>query len=59
MVGRAASLRRSIIIPVFNEHATIAEVLARVLAVDLDKQVIVVVDDGTSELSPAPTEAVN
>ena len=46
-------MRISIIIPVFNEQATIAEVLARVLAVDLDKQVIVVDDgstDGTSEL---------
>ena len=46
-------MRISIIIPVFNEQATIAEVLARVLAVDLDKQVIVDDDgstDGTSEL---------
>ena len=46
-------MRISIIIPVFNEHATITEVLARVLAVDLDKQVIVVDDgftDGTSAL---------
>ena len=46
-------MRISIIIPVFNEQPTIAEVLARVLAVDLDKQVIVVDDgstDGTSEL---------
>ena len=46
-------MRISIIIPVFNEQAVIAEVLARVLAVDLDKQVIVVDDgstDGTSEL---------
>ena len=45
-------MRISIIIPVFNEQATIAEVLARVMAVDLDKQVIVVDDgstDGTSE----------
>ena len=46
-------MRISIIIPVFNEHATIAEVLTRVLAVDLDKQIIVVDDgstDGTAEL---------
>ena len=41
-------MRISIIIPVFNEQATIAEVLARVLAVDLDKQVIVV-DDGSTD----------
>ena len=46
-------MRISVIIPVFNERATIAEVLARVLAVDLDKQIIVVDDgstDGTAEL---------
>ncbi len=46
-------MRISIIIPVFNEQAVIAEVLARVLAVDLDKQIIVVDDgstDGTYEL---------
>ena len=46
-------MRLSIIIPVFNEHATIAEVLARVLAVDVEKQIIVVDDgstDGTLEL---------
>ena len=46
-------MRISVIIPVFNERATIAEVLARVLAVDFDKQIIVVDDgstDGTAEL---------
>ena len=46
-------MRLSIIIPVFNERATIAEVLARVLAVDIEKQIIVVDDgstDGTFEL---------
>ena len=46
-------MRISVIIPVFNEQATIAEVLARVLAVDFDKQIIVVDDgstDGTAEL---------
>ena len=41
-------MRLSIIIPVFNEAATIAEVLSRVLVLDLDKQ-IVVVDDGSTD----------
>lgn len=41
-------MRLSIIVPVYNEAATIAEVLARVLALDLDKQ-LVVVDDGSSD----------
>ena len=43
-------MQLSIIVPVYNEAATIAEVLARVLAVDLDldKQ-IVVVDDGSTD----------
>ena len=46
-------MRLSIIVPVYNEQGTIVEVLARVLAVDLDKQLIVVDDgstDGTAEL---------
>ncbi len=47
------SLRLSIIVPVYNERDTIAEVLSRVLAVECDKQLIVVDDgstDGTAEL---------
>ena len=43
-----ADLRLSIIIPVYNERKTIAEVLARVLAVEGDKQ-LVVVDDGSTD----------
>jgi glycosyltransferase involved in cell wall biosynthesis len=46
----------SLIIPVFNEAATIGEVLARVDALELDKQMIVVDDgstDGTSEIVDA------
>jgi glycosyltransferase involved in cell wall biosynthesis len=42
----------SIIVPVYNERDTIHELLARVLAVDLDKELIVVDDgstDGTAE----------
>ena len=49
-------MRLSIIVPVYNECDTIAEVLAEVLAVDLEKQVIVVDDgstDGTTELLEA------
>ena len=41
-------MRLSIIVPVYNEAATIAEVLSRLLALDLDKQ-IVVVDDGSTD----------
>ena len=45
-------MRLSIIIPVYNERATIAEVLTRVQAVELDTDVVIVDDastDGTSE----------
>jgi len=41
-------LRLSVIIPVYNERGTVAELLARVLAVEVDKQVIVV-DDGSTD----------
>ena len=41
-------MRLSIVIPVFNERATILEVLDRVSAVDLDAEVIVV-DDGSND----------
>ena len=41
-------MRLSVIIPVFNERATIHELLRRVAAVDLDKE-IVVVDDGSTD----------
>jgi glycosyltransferase involved in cell wall biosynthesis len=46
-------VKLSIIIPVFNEEETIAELLRKVDAVDLEKQVIVVDDgsqDGTREI---------
>ena len=46
-------MRLSVIIPVFNERATVLELLRRVAAVDLDKEVVVVDDgstDGTREL---------
>jgi glycosyltransferase involved in cell wall biosynthesis len=49
----ARAPRLSVVIPVYNERATIEEVLKRVQAVPLDKEVVVVDDgstDGTGEL---------
>lgn len=46
-------MRLTVVIPVFNEAATLEELLARVEAVDIDKEVIIVDDfstDGTREL---------
>ena len=46
-------MRLSVIIPVFNERATVLEVLDRVAAIDMEAEVIVVDDgstDGTREL---------
>ena len=48
-----APMRLTVVIPVFNEAATLEELLARVEAVDIDKEVIIVDDfstDGTREL---------
>jgi glycosyltransferase involved in cell wall biosynthesis len=45
-------MKISVIIPVYNEKSTISEIVARVRAVDLEKEIIVVDDgstDGTSE----------
>ena len=39
-------MRISVIIPVYNEESTIAEIIRKVLLVDIDKEVIVV-DDGS------------
>ena len=56
--------RVSIVVPVFNERATIEEVLRRIQAVELDKEIIIVDDgstDGTKEILAAlparPTSA--
>jgi glycosyltransferase involved in cell wall biosynthesis len=49
----SASLRLTFVVPVYNEAATVAQVLERVDAVPFDKQIIVVDDgstDGTSDL---------
>jgi glycosyltransferase involved in cell wall biosynthesis len=47
--------RVSFLVPVYNEARTIDEILERVLALDLDKQVIVV-DDGSTDGSPELVE---
>ena len=41
-------MKISVVIPVYNEVATIEELLNRVQAVDLDKEVIIV-DDGSTD----------
>src|SRR5437870_11854617 len=49
----AAVPRLSVVIPVYNERATIEELLKRVQAVPLDKEIVIVDDgstDGTREL---------
>jgi len=46
-------MKLSIVMPVFNEHATIAKIVHRVLAVDLEKELIIVDDksgDGSWEI---------
>jgi glycosyltransferase involved in cell wall biosynthesis len=47
--------RVSFIVPAYNEAATIADVLERVEALDLDKQIIVV-DDGSTDDTPRVLE---
>ena len=44
----AARPRLSVVIPVYNERRTIEEVLRRVQAVDIEKEIIVV-DDGSED----------
>jgi glycosyltransferase involved in cell wall biosynthesis len=46
--GDAVSMKLSIIIPVFNEAATVKEIIDRCRALPLDKE-LVVVDDGSSD----------
>jgi glycosyltransferase involved in cell wall biosynthesis len=41
-------MKLSVIIPVYNEEETVGEILARVLALDVDKEIIVV-DDGSTD----------
>jgi glycosyltransferase involved in cell wall biosynthesis len=51
-------MRVSFLIPAYNEGATIGEVLERVEALDLDRQVIVV-DDGSTDDTPEILERWN
>ena len=49
----STQLNLSVVIPVYNERATVEELLRRVKAVDLDKEIVLVDDgstDGTREL---------
>src|SRR5688500_17941912 len=53
-------MKLSVIIPVYNEEATIEEVVDRVLSVDLDgiEKEIIIVDDGSTDMSPEIIEKV-
>ena len=57
--GRFENLKLSIIVPVFNEVGTISEILARVRAIDISKEIIVVDDcstDGTRDVLAGEAE---
>lgn len=45
---RNAPVRVSIVVPVFNERATIEEILFRLQAVDIEKEILIV-DDGSTD----------
>ena len=51
LVPEPAALRVAFIVPAYNEAGTIREVLDRIEALDLDRQVIVV-DDGSTDDTP-------
>ena len=44
-------MKLSVLIPVYNEAASIADLVERVAAVDIDKEIIVV-DDGSEDTTP-------
>jgi glycosyltransferase involved in cell wall biosynthesis len=48
VILQSCPMKLSVVIPVFNERATIAELLDRVMKVDLEKEIIVV-DDGSTD----------
>jgi glycosyltransferase involved in cell wall biosynthesis len=45
-------MKISVVIPVYNEEATIEEIINRVQAVNIDKEIIVI-DDGSTDSTPA------
>jgi len=44
-------MKLSVLIPVYNEGASVADIVARVAAVDVDKEIIIV-DDGSVDATP-------
>jgi glycosyltransferase involved in cell wall biosynthesis len=50
--------RLSVLVPAFNESQTIAQVLERVLALDVDLHEVIVVDDGSTDGTAAAVEGV-
>jgi glycosyltransferase involved in cell wall biosynthesis len=55
-MSQAKGPKASIVVPVFNERATIEEILRRIQAVNVDKEIIIVDDgstDGTKEIIAA------
>jgi glycosyltransferase involved in cell wall biosynthesis len=51
-------MRISVIIPVYNEEMTITEIVSRVQAVDLEKEIIIV-DDGSTDGTSAHLETID
>jgi glycosyltransferase involved in cell wall biosynthesis len=51
-------MKLSVIIPVYNEAATIAEIIRRVKAVKLDKEIIVV-NDGSTDDTPGILDSID
>ena len=50
-------MRLSVVIPVYNEVETIKEIVSRVHAVELEKEIIIV-DDGSTDGTPELLEEI-